>query len=85
MTNMKQITLYSTLFCPYCIAAKQLLNSKGMKFTEIRVDKDREQRQIMIQKSGRTSVPQIFIDEQHIGGFDDLYAFNKAGLLDKAL
>ncbi|MGJ8662661.1 MAG: glutaredoxin 3 [Marinicella sp.] len=82
---MKTITLYSTLICPYCNAAKQLLKSKGLKYTEIRVDQDRQQRQVMIQKSGRTSVPQIFIGQQHIGGFDDLFAYNNAGLLDKAL
>ena len=82
---MNEITIYSTLICPYCNAAKQLLNSKGLKFNEIRVDLDRQQRLEMMEKSGRTSVPQIFINGQHIGGFDDLNAFNRSGQLAQLL
>ena len=82
---MNNITIYSTLICPYCNAAKQLLKNKGLGFTEIRVDLDRQERQLMIQKSGRTSVPQIFINENHIGGFDDLNALNRSGKLDQIL
>jgi len=82
---MNKIIIYSTLICPYCNAAKQLLNSKALKYKEIRVDLDRQQRQTMIQKSGRTSVPQIFINDQHIGGFDDLNALNRSGKLDQIL
>jgi len=81
----KEITIYSTPTCPFCHAAKQLLNSKGQDYTEIRVDTDPQLRQEMMQKSGRTSVPQIFIGDQHIGGFDDLNALNRAGKLDALL
>lgn len=80
-----EIIIYSTLICPYCNAAKQLLNSKNLEFQEIRVDQDRQQRQTMIEKSGRTSVPQIFINGQHVGGFDDLNAANRSGQLDQIL
>ncbi len=83
MTNT--ILIYSTLFCPYCNAAKQLLKNKGLEYHEIRVDEDRQQRIIMMEKSGRTSVPQIFINDQHIGGFDDINALNRSGELDKIL
>ena len=81
----KEITIYSTPTCPYCHAAKQLLHSKGLNYTDIRVDTDPLLRQEMIQKAGRTSVPQIFIGDQHIGGFDDLNALNRAGKLDALL
>ena len=80
-----QIIIYSTLICPYCNAAKQLLKSKDLDYLEIRVDQDRQQRQVMMEKSGRTSVPQIFINNQHVGGFDDLYALNRSGKLDSIL
>ena len=80
-----EIIIYITPTCPYCHAAKQLLNSKGQDYTEIRVDTDPQLRQEMMQKSGRTSVPQIFIGDQHIGGFDDLNALNRAGKLDSLL
>ncbi len=84
-TKQHNIVVYSTLICPYCNAAKQLLKSKDLSYQEIRVDQDRQQRQIMMEKSGRTSVPQIFINEQHIGGFDDLNAMNRSGQLDQLL
>jgi len=83
--NNPEILIYSTLMCPYCSAAKLLLKSKNLNYQEIRVDQDHQQRQIMIEKSGRTSVPQIFINNQHVGGFDDLYAMNRAGKLDQML
>lgn len=82
---MNEITIYSTLICPYCNAAKQLLKSKGLDYQEIRVDQDRQQRLVMMEKSGRTSVPQIFINGKHIGGFDDLNAINRSGQLDQIL
>ena len=84
-TKNNEILIYSTLICPYCNAAKQLLKSKNLDYQEIRVDQDRQQRQVMMEKSGRTSVPQIFINNQHIGGFDDLYAINRSGKLDAML
>ncbi|WP_223787513.1 glutaredoxin 3 [Marinicella meishanensis] len=82
---MNKILIYSTLICPYCNAAKNLLQSKGLAFEEIRVDQDRQQRLVMMERSGRTSVPQIFIGDQHVGGFDDLYALEQAGQLDQML
>ncbi len=82
---MNEIIIYSTLICPYCNAAKHLLRSKGLEYQEIRVDLDRQQRQIMMEKSGRTSVPQIFINKKHVGGFDDLNALNRSGGLDQLL
>ncbi len=83
--TMNKILIYSTLICPYCNAAKNLLQSKGLAFEEIRVDQDRQQRLVMMERSGRTSVPQIFIGDQHVGGFDDLYALEQAGQLDQML
>ncbi len=82
---MTNIVLYGTKFCPFCMRAKQLLNSKEITFDEIRVDKDPEQRAIMRERSGRTSVPQIFYGDHHIGGCDDLFALERAGGLDKLL
>jgi glutaredoxin 3 len=78
---MNDIKVYSTLICPYCHAAKNLLNSLGLEYQEIRIDMDPEQRSLMMQKSGRTSVPQIFINDHHVGGFDDLHALHRAGKL----
>ena len=81
-----EILVYKTQICPYCVRAKKLLDSKGVQYTEIDVSNDSDLRQVMTQKSGgRTSVPQIFINQQHIGGCDDLYALEKAGELDKLL
>ena len=76
------IVIYSTGACPYCVQAKQLLASKGANFKEIRIDLDPVQRDIMLQKSnGKRTVPQIFIGNTHIGGFDDLAALNRTGKL----
>jgi len=82
---MSQVILYGTLFCPYCFAAKRLLNKKKIVFTEIRVDKNHQLKQEMIEKSGRFTVPQIFINEFHVGGYDDLSAYENSGKLDKLL
>ncbi len=76
---MKKALIYSTATCPYCVLAKRLLQEKDVTYTEIRVDLDDTERDKMISITGRRTVPQIFIDDQHIGGYDDLYAyFNKA-------
>ena len=75
---MKKIVIYTTATCPYCVRAKQLLQTKGLSYEEIRVDLDDIERDKMIALSGRRTVPQIFIDDQHIGGCDDLYAHFKA-------
>ncbi len=81
-----RILVYSTPFCGYCGAAKRLLTAKGAEYTEIDVMMDPERRQEMLSKSGgRRTVPQIFIDGRHIGGFDDLNALDKAGGLDPLL
>ena len=80
------ITIYLTQYCPYCVRAKGLLNSKEVNFTEIDVGAQPELRQDMIQKSmGVTSVPQIFIGDTHVGGCDDLFAAEQAGKLDALL
>jgi len=82
---MPIVQMYATAFCPYCVRARRLLKQKGIEFEEIRVDKDAEQMRTMIQRSQRTSVPQIFIDERHIGGYDDMAALDRAGKLDPLL
>jgi glutaredoxin 3 len=77
------ILMYSTAWCPYCVRAKSLLERKGLTFSEIRVDQDPAQRDVMLARTGgRRSVPQIFIGDRHVGGFDELYALEKAGGLD---
>ena len=81
-----KITMYSTGVCPYCTRAESLLTSKGVTIDEkIRIDLDPGQREIMMQKTGRRTVPQIYIGEKHVGGFDDLAALDRAGGLDPLL
>ena len=80
-----EITLYTTAICPYCVAAKNFLKSKGQVWTEVRIDLDFEQRQKMIAKANRTSVPQIFVGETHVGGYDDMIALHRAGKLEPLL
>ncbi|CAH1657527.1 glutaredoxin 3 [Hyphomicrobiales bacterium] len=83
---MPPVTIYTTSWCPYCKAAKSLLASKGVAFTEIDVDGKPELRRDMTARaSGRTSVPQIFIGAQHVGGSDDIHALDARGELDKLL
>jgi len=84
---MAEIIIYTTPVCPYCVKAKDLLKRKGQSvFTEIDVSKSDEAREGMMSKSGgRRSVPQIFINGEHIGGCDDLYALDSKGELDKIL
>jgi len=72
-----QTLIYTTATCPYCIQAKRLLQEQGYSYTEIRVDLDDAEREKMVAKSGRRTVPQIFIDDKHIGGYDDLYVYFK--------
>lgn len=79
------ITLYTTRFCPYCSAAKQLLNSKQLSFEEIPVDGDPDLRAQMSQRAGQRTVPQIWIGETHVGGYTDLAALERSGGLDKLL
>jgi glutaredoxin 3 len=82
---MSQVIIYSSDYCPYCTRAKQLLGAKGVQFTEINVDGQREVRAEMARKAGKTSVPQIWIGATHVGGCDDLYALERAGKLDALL
>ncbi len=83
---MAEIVMYSTEVCPYCIRAEQLLERKGVRNIEkIRIDLQPELRDAMIKKTGRRTVPQIFINERHIGGYDDLAASDRTGELDALL
>lgn len=78
--------VYSQPFCGYCVAAKRLLEQKGAAFTEVDVMFDSARRSEMLERSGgRRTVPQIFIDGRHVGGYDDLSALDKAGELDRLL
>jgi len=79
------IDLYSSRWCGFCMRAKMLLDSKGVEYNEIDVDQDSALRAQMMQRSGRRTVPQIFIDEVHVGGCDDLYALERGGQLDELL
>ncbi len=83
---MPSITIYTKSWCPYCAAAKKLLSEKGAEFTEIDIEAKPDMRQDMIQKAGgRTTVPQIFIGDRHVGGCDDLYALDDKGQLETLL
>ena len=81
--QMPDIVMYSTGWCPYCDRARALLARKGLIFREIKVDENPAEREAMLARSGgRRTVPQIFIGERHVGGYDDLYAIDKSGELD---
>jgi glutaredoxin 3 len=83
---VKKITLYSTRTCGFCRAAKSLLDNKGISYKEIDISSDPELRGKMVTKAnGRRTVPQIFINDAHLGGFSDLYALQQSGTLDKLL
>ncbi|WP_017443843.1 glutaredoxin 3 [Gayadomonas joobiniege] len=82
---MAKVTMYSKQWCPFCMRAKQLLKDKQVDFDEIDIGKHPELRDQMIQLSQRTTVPQVFINEHHVGGWDDLAAANASGELDKLL
>ena len=82
---MTDIVIYTTRWCPYCIRAKSLLERKGVGYREITVDGDPVTRRDMAERAGQTSVPQIWIGEQHIGGCDELYGLERAGRLDTLL
>ena len=80
-----KVCLYTTRFCPYCVRAKQVLDSKGVSYQELAVDNDPKLRQEMMKRSGRRTVPQIWIGNKHVGGFDDLWALEQTDRLDKLL
>ena len=82
---MSKIVIYTTQWCPYCRNAKALLARKGQKWEEIDVEAEPARRREMVERSGRTSVPQIWIGERHVGGCDDLVALERSGELDALL
>jgi len=83
---MAKVLMYSTAVCPYCIRAEQLLLRKGVKDIEkVRIDLNPERREEMVQKTGRRTVPQIYIGTTHVGGFDDLFSLDQQGGLDPLL
>jgi glutaredoxin 3 len=83
MSELPDIVMYSTGWCPYCERARALFARKNLSFREIKLDEEPAERGAMLARSGgRRTVPQIFIDDQHVGGFDELHALDKAGKLD---
>ncbi|MBU3633296.1 glutaredoxin 3 [Polynucleobacter sp. AP-Feld-500C-C5] len=83
---MPQVTMYSTTVCPYCVMAEKLLLKKGVSNLEkILIDRDPTQREIMMTRTSRRTVPQIYIGETHVGGYDDLVALDRVGKLDPLL
>ena len=79
---MTPVVMYSTAVCPYCVQAERLLRAKGVsEIAKVRVDLEPERRQEMMQKTGRRTVPQIYIGSLHVGGYDDLVALDRAGKL----
>ncbi|PWK92782.1 glutaredoxin 3 [Fulvimonas soli] len=83
---MPKIEIFSTAVCPYCVAAKNLLRAKGLEWSEVRVDSDPAQRELMLERSGgRRTVPQIFVNGRHVGGYDDLVAADRSGRLAELL
>lgn len=83
---MTTVVMYSTAICPYCVMAERLLRSKGIQQIEkIRVDLDPERRQEMMERTNRRTVPQIYVGDIHLGGYDDLAALDRAGKLDELL
>jgi glutaredoxin 3 len=80
-----EIVIYSTQVCPYCVAAKNFLKSKGLEWREVRIDLDPAEREKMVAKAKRTSVPQIFVGETHVGGYDDMMALHRAGKFEPLL
>ena len=79
------VIVYSTAVCPYCVRAERLLEAKGVTVQKIRVDLYPEERIKMMERTGRRTVPQIYVGDTHVGGFDDLYALDQAGKLDPLL
>ncbi len=77
---MQEVTIYTTAMCPYCVRAKQLLQNRGVqKLREVRIDQDPAERTSMMERTGRRTVPQIYIGEHHVGGCDDLIALDQQG------
>ncbi|HRL21072.1 glutaredoxin 3 [Alcaligenes sp. SDU_A2] len=77
---MAKVTMYSTMVCPFCVRAEMLLKQRGVtEIDKILIDRDPEQRSIMMERTGRRTVPQIYIGDTHVGGYDDLAALDRAG------
>ena len=76
---MADILIYSSAFCPYCVASKNFLKARGLDYREVRIDLDTDARRHMQETAKRTSVPQIFVNGTHIGGFEDMVALDRAG------
>jgi glutaredoxin 3 len=79
------ITVYTSAMCGYCVAAKNFLKSRGLAWDEVRVDLDPAERERLVARTGRTSVPQIFVGDVHVGGYDDMMALHRAGKFDPLL
>jgi glutaredoxin 3 len=83
---MAQVTMYTTAMCPYCVRAEQLLRAKGIsELNKVRVDLEPARRVEMMERTGRRTVPQIYVGDQHVGGYEDLVALDRAGKLDPLL
>lgn len=82
---MAKIEVYSSANCAYCVAAKNLLKSKGLDYAEIRIDTDPARREEMLARAQRRTVPQIFVNDRHVGGYDDLVAAERSGELAKLI
>lgn len=82
---MADVVMYTTPICPYCVRAKNLLKQKGVSWTEIDVSRDAAERVALMERTRQRTVPQIFINGEHVGGSDDLYALERAGKLDALL
>jgi glutaredoxin 3 len=80
-----RITVYTSAMCGYCVAAKNFLKSRGLAWEEVRVDLNAAQREHMVARTGRVTVPQIFVGEVHVGGYDDMMAMHRAGKLEPLL
>ena len=85
MSQQPEITVYTSAICAYCVAAKNFLKSKGLSWNEVRIDTDPAQREKMMALTRRTTVPQIFIGQTHVGGYDDMMALHRAGKLEPLL
>lgn len=82
---MARVRMYTTAVCPFCQMAERLLQSKGAEIDKVRIDLDAAERAAMMEKTGRRTVPQIYIGDTHVGGYDDLAALDRAGKLDPLL
>ena len=84
-TSLPEIILYTSATCGYCVAAKNFLRSRGLEWKEVRIDLDPAERARMVERARRTTVPQIFIGDTHVGGYDDMMALHRAGGLEPLL